>query len=112
MLTSAETKCLRESMGLTTKWLADRWHVAEYSVKRRETNRILPDEFETDLRGLKTRFDKAVQAAADTPADACIIVPRTDRGNGEYPAAWHRAIAQQAAARCHCRILYTRDGQL
>ena len=112
-MTSAECKCLREGMGLTTKWLADRWHVAEYSVKRWETNRTLPADLETDLLGLRSRFDHEVEKAASTPADGSILVPRTDaQTSGAYPAAWHRAIALQAARRSGCRILYTDDEQL
>lgn len=121
MTTSAEMKCLRESMGLTTKWLSKRWGVAEYSVQRWERGRILPDELDADLHDLKRRFDREVQhtaAEADranemTGEPTAIIVPRNDvdatRG---MPAAWHRAIAQRAAELCGARILYADDEQL
>ena len=33
-MTPAENKALRESMGLTLKWLAERWGVTVQSVKR------------------------------------------------------------------------------
>ncbi len=48
-LTPAEFKCLRASLGLTTKWLADRWDVAEFSVKRWERARMLPEDAERRL---------------------------------------------------------------
>ena len=35
-MTPAENKALRESMGLTLKWLAERWGVTVQSVKRWE----------------------------------------------------------------------------
>ena len=69
-MTSAEMKCLRESMGLTTKWLSARWDVAEFSVKRWERDRYLPENLETDLRGLKRRFDAEVQHTAAVTAES------------------------------------------
>lgn len=112
-MTSAEFKCLRESMGLTTKWLADRWGVAEFSVKRWERDRMLPAGFEEDMRDLKARFDREVAQAATTPEDSCIIVPRVDaeapRG---LPAAWFHAVAQRASEKSGARILFYGDEQL
>ena len=106
-MTSAEMKCLRESMGLTTKWLAARWDVAEFSVKRWERDRYLPDNLETDLRGLKRRFDAEVRHTA------AVIVPRTEpESTGDMPAAWRRAIAQRARELSGARILYIDDEQL
>lgn len=116
-MTSAEMKCLRESMGLTTKWLSARWDVAEFSVKRWERDRYLPENLETDLRGLKRRFDAEVQhtaaVTAESGEDAAVIVPRTEpESTGGMPAAWHRAIAQRARELSGARILYTDDEQL
>lgn len=112
-MTSAEFKCLRESMGLSTKWLSIRWDVAESSVKRWETNRILPEDLERDMIELKRAFDAEVDDAAKAPADSCVIVPRVDiEAPRNLPAAWHRAIAQRARERSGARILYYGDEQL
>lgn len=116
-MTSAEMKCLRESMGLTAKWLSARWGVAEFSVKRWERDRYLPENLETDLRGLKRRFDAEVRHTAAVTAEAgeeaAVIVPRTEpESTGGMLAAWHRAIAQRARELSGARILYTDDEQL
>lgn len=111
-MTPAEVKCLREAMGLPTKWLAIRWSVAEFSVKRWETGRALPPDLEADLLDLKALFDRTVAEAAATPGDGCLLVPRTDRdAEGGFPSAWYRAIAYRAAERCHCHIGYKDDDQ-
>lgn len=112
MINSAEMKCLRESMGLTTKWLAIRWGVAESSVKRWEHTRLLHEPLEQDLRALKKRFDTEVRQQADaadsnshTGRQTILTVPRVDgHAGGDYPASWYRAIAQQVRDRCGARI--------
>lgn len=113
MMTSAEFKCLRESMGLTTKWLANRWNVSEFSVQRWERNRELPDEFEQDIHTLHQQFTNEVATAAKAKADSCLIVPRTDmEAPRDMPAAWHRAVAQRAREHTGARILFYDDEQL
>lgn len=111
-MTSAEFKCLRESMGLTTKWLASRWDVSEFSVQRWERNRTLPVELELDISGLKERFDREVARVADAGGD-CVLVPRNDRLRtaGAMPATWHRMVAQRARERTGVRILFEDDEQ-
>lgn len=92
-LTPAEFKCLRASLGLTTKWLADRWDVAEFSVKRWERARMLPEEFSEDMLGLRRRFLDEVAQGKACMADS-ISVPRTDRDTDlGFPAAWWQLIA-------------------
>ena len=92
-LTPAEFKCLRASLGLTTKWLADRWDVAEFSVKRWERARMLPEEFSEDMLGLRRRFLDEVAQGKACVADS-ISVPRTDRDTDlGFPAAWWQLIA-------------------
>ncbi|OXN01500.1 helix-turn-helix domain-containing protein [Bifidobacterium vansinderenii] len=109
-MSCAEMKCLRESMGLTTKWLARRWNVSEFSVQRWERNRPLPNELEQDLQKLKTMFDLEVDQAAQTTTGS-LIVPRTDAESpAGLPSAWHRAVAQQAAQRSGVHIIY-RDSE-
>lgn len=111
-MTSAEFKCLRESMGLTTKWLASRWDVSEFSVQRWERNRALPAELEKDMRSLKERFDREVARVAESGGD-CVLVPRNDRLRtaGAMPAAWHRMVAQRASEKAGLRILFEDDEQ-
>lgn len=92
-LTPAEFKCLRTSLGLTTKWLADRWDVAEFSVKRWERARMLPEEFSEYMLGLRQWFLDEVAQREACVADS-ISVPRTDRDTDlGFPAAWWQLIA-------------------
>ena len=111
-MTSAEFKCLRESMGLTTKWLASRWDVSEFSVQRWERNRMLPEKLAEDMTRLKTRFDGEVERAVETGGE-CFIVPRNDRFRtmDDMPAAWHHMIAQRVRERSGARILFEDDEQ-
>ena len=111
-MTSAEFKCLRESMGLTTKWLAERWKVSEFSVQRWDRNRRLPDELEADIMDLKARFDREVGRVADAGGD-CVLVPRNDRLRTavDMPAAWFHMIAQRASEIAGLRILFEDDEQ-
>lgn len=96
-LSCAEFKCLREGMGLTTAWLANRWNVAEYSVKRWERERLPPAEYADDLLALKGTFDAAVDSIRPQTR---ATVPRTEAESPDgMPAAWHRSIAQHASDR-------------
>ena len=56
-MTPAENKALRESMGLTLKWLAERWGVTVQSVKRWEGSRTPPPQIAKDMLDLKRKFD-------------------------------------------------------
>lgn len=110
-MTSAEFRCLRESMGLTTKWLAVRWDVSEFSVQRWERNRTLPDELADDMLRLKERFDGEIGRAIETGGD-CLTVPRNDRHGtaDDMPSSWHHMIAQRIRERSGMRILFDDDG--
>lgn len=108
-MTSAEFKCLRESLGLSTKWLSLRWDVSEYSVQRWERNRTLPEALERDMLSLKTIFDEAVTKAAD--AGTGLAVPRIDAETDRYPAAWYRAVAQRARERSGAEITFRGDAR-
>ena len=108
-MTPAELKTLRESMGLTIKWLAARWHTAEYSVKRWERNRRLPDKLAQDMQTLRREYRKAITEgiAANEPT---IIVPRTDATTpDDKPAAWHRSVAQRIRETTDCKLVYSPD---
>ncbi|OZG57879.1 hypothetical protein BTIS_1120 [Bifidobacterium tissieri] len=113
MITSAEMKCLRESMGLSTKWLAIHWDVAESSVKRWEHTRLLPAGLEMDLCALKKRFDAEVDRLASQSGESALLVPRVEIESTQgMPASWHRAIAQRASEINGARILFVGDEQL
>ena len=106
-MTPAELKTLRESMGLTIKWLAARWHTAEYSVKRWERNRRLPDKLAQDMQTLRREYRKAITEgiAANEPT---IIVPRTDATTPDgKPASWHRSVAQRIREATDCKLVYS-----
>lgn len=111
-LTSAEFKCLRESMGLTTKWLAARWGVSEYSVQRWERNRTLPEHLSMDMARLKMQFDGEVESAVRSGGDF-FLVPRNDRfrSDDDMPAAWHHMIAQRVTEKTRTRVLFDDDDQ-
>lgn len=113
-MTSAEFKCLRQKLGLTTNWLAKRWGVADNSVKRWERNREIPAALAGDLLDLLDEFNARVAAscAAHGP-DTAMVVPRIDmESTDRRPAAWHHAVAQEVSERTGCRILFLDDEQL
>lgn len=108
-LTPAEFKCLRVSIGLTTRWLAQRWDVAEYSVKRWENSRMLPEEFSDDMIGLRKRFLDEVSKGVAARNEA-LLVPRVDRDtNLGFPAQWWQLIAWQIHAKADTMLLYYDD---
>lgn len=105
----AEMKCLRESLGLSTAWLARRWDVAERSVQRWERDRQLPVALEEDLERLAVERDQQVAAIVRESGNAPILVPRLDREGDEWPAEWHRAVALIAQKRTGRRIEFLPD---
>lgn len=108
-MTPAEFKCCRESLGLSTRWLADRWGVSEYSVQRWERNRILPDDLQADLLGLQVRFAAEISKGVGERGET-IIVPRTNVDSVQgFPAAWWRLIAWQVRLKTEGLILYYDD---
>ena len=92
-ISPAELKCQRERMGLTTKWLAERWDVAELSVKRWEKNRVMPAEFTEDWLALL--YDYAQQVDTYSRRDT-IIVPRVNTDSLAYPGAFYRSAGLDA----------------
>lgn len=109
-MTSAEFKCVREGLGLTSQWLADRWGVALFSVQRWEKERVLPGDLEADLCSLVARFESAVLDGVASAGDRYVEVPRTDdQSPDEMPAAYHRAVALAVARRTGARIAYIGD---
>lgn len=107
-MTPAEFKCLRESMGLSTKWLSVRWDVSEFSVQRWERNRPLPDSLAQDMHMLKLAFEDDVKAMIESGV-AAVVVPRVDDPALDHPAPWYRAVAQRAADNCGVGIVYAHE---
>lgn len=106
-MTPAELKCARERLGLTTQWLADKWGVALYSVKRWETSRTVPDDLAADVEAMLGRMDGAIESGRFC-ADRVIEVPRTDADSPDVmPAAYHRAVALEVARETGARIRFS-----
>ena len=74
-MTPAENKALRESMGLTLKWLAERWGVTVQSVKRWEGSRTPPPQIAKDMLDLKRKFDAEVQRLVEGGGDIVEVPP-------------------------------------
>lgn len=104
VMTPAEFKATRERLGLTVRWLAERWGVQETTIQRWERNRALPSDLAEDMGGLAGRFDVQVDALRAAGA-AVLRVPRRDgESPDQMPAAWHRAAALTAVAGTGSRI--------
>lgn len=97
-------------MGLSTRWLAQRWDHPEQSVQRWERNRQLPAALVDDLKALREQFDGQVRALVAAAATE-ITVPRTDPDSTDgWPATWHRAVALQAAQTTHAQLVFAASG--
>lgn len=106
-MTPAEFKCTRESLGLSSQWLANRWGVALYSVQRWEKSRQLPEELAIDLEGIIEKMRREIDEASFGGGDRLIEVPRTDdESPDDMPAAYHRAVALAVARSTGARIVY------
>lgn len=97
-MTPAEARTLRETLGLTYEWIAQRHKVARPTVVRWENGYSgLPDTYRSFLYGL---LSDAETTAADITEDLQIFppgerrytVPQTGDRDG-YPATYWRAIA-------------------
>ena len=99
-MTPAENKALRESMGLTLKWLAERWGVTVQSVKRWEGSRTPPPQIAKDMLDLKRKFAGGVYTIVQNHTHLLEVPPRDrDCTGSEQSAAWARAVAQRAKER-------------
>lgn len=110
-MNSAEFKCLREYMGFTTKFLAMKWDVSEYSIQRWERNRDVPPNIAHWLRDCLRKFDRAVDnAIRGSDLDEPLLVPRTDDESVNIiPAAVYRRIGMIASRETGSRIEYTHE---
>ena len=106
-MTPAENKALRESMGLTLKWLAIRWGVTVQSVKRWEGSRTPPPQVRQGHAGPQRKFDAEVQRLVENGGEV-VEVPRRDRdcSGSEQSAAWARAVAQRAREQMGLTIVF------
>ena len=108
-MTPAEFKARREALGLSTRWLAERWGVSHISVQRWERNRSIPASLEADLEAIERRASEAV-AEGVARCDGSIEVPRIDADSRDgYPAAYHRAVALRIAHATGGEIVFRGD---
>lgn len=112
-LTAAEFHCLRQQLGLTTKWLAERWQVTERSVQRWETSaeRRLPFDLTEDMLSLRTRQLREIEQASEDVMRTMggVMVPRKNLIPSEYPAEWWQIIAWHVHERTGATIVYDDD---
>lgn len=102
-LTPAEFKANRERLGLSTRWLADRWHVQEQVIQRWERRRAAPNLVD-DLLDLVDLFDTQVISYMNSQSRE-YVVPRVSHIDG-YPAQWWRAAALEAARHTGATMTY------
>ena len=109
-LTPAEFHCLRQQLGVTTRWLSERWNVTERSVQRWENNRMLPVEFTEDLLALRARQLDLIRTQCEEAmrAQSGVMVPRKTI-TAEFPAEWWQIIAWHVHEQTGATILYADD---
>ena len=106
-MSGAELRCLREWLGLTTRWLADHLDVAERSVHRWESGAYpVPAGVASDvLRLSEVAYDVLngiVDRLLDLP-DPGVVTYRSDADyrahhpEQDWPASWHRALCARLA---------------
>lgn len=106
-MSAAEFRCLREWLGLTTRWLADKLDVAERTVHRWEADvSPIPAGVADALLALSEQtygiLNTAIDEMLDLP-DPAIATYRTDeefaaaQPEAGWPASWHRALCARVA---------------
>lgn len=95
-LTDAEFRIARESLGLTSEWVAARLGVAERTVRRWEAGTSpVPTGVADQLGAWVDAADDQAEAWAarllDEP-DPVLVIPREGERDG-WPAGWWRALA-------------------
>ncbi|WP_165608865.1 DUF1870 family protein [Mycolicibacterium fortuitum] len=122
-MTPAELRCLREFLGLTTAWLADRLGIRERRLQRMEAGaEPIPDGVAAEIDDLAATTAEYVEQLLnefdDTDEAATLITYRTDAafkasgGLGKtFPASWHRAVAARVAEQIDTLTLeYSAEG--
>ena len=114
-MTGAEFRALRESLALSSKWLADRWNITERTVLRWEYDQSpVRDWAAAKLRAIAAEADEETDRLTTERQHGKNPIIWTYRTDAElhadrdltYPAAWHRAAAYRAAAQIHARLDY------
>lgn len=106
-MSGAELRCLREYLGLTTRWLAQHLGVAERSVHRWEAGmQCVPEGVADEVQRLSALTYEARSELADKMFDLpefCVITYRSDgdyrahEPESDWPASWHRALCARLA---------------
>lgn len=101
-MTAAKFRCLREWLGLTTAWLADRLDVAERSVQRWDSgDSPVPAGVADSLLTLSEQTYDVLNGVVDQLLDVAEPTIITYRSDADYrahhpevdwPASWHRAL--------------------
>ena len=106
-MSGAELRCLREWLGLTTRWLADHLGVAERSVHRWESGiREVPEGVAAEA----LRLSEITYGVLNGLIDQLLDVPepgvytymsdadyRSHHPEQDWPASWHRALCARLA---------------
>jgi hypothetical protein len=106
-MTDAELRVVREYLGLTPEWLADRLGVSARTVRHWEAGKYaIPDGVRLEVEDLEARTEQVVSGTIaqlmDLP-DPVVITYRTDaeyhaaHPEAEFPASWHRAVIARVA---------------
>ncbi|MEU7631680.1 hypothetical protein AB0C34_17080 [Nocardia sp. NPDC049220] len=105
-VTGAEFKVIRETLGLTTRWLADHLQRPERTVQRWDSGATpVPEWVREQMSQLQTLTAEHVRAgaAACTGRAPRIWTYRTDtefrhhHPEVDWPASWHRAVVARIA---------------
>ena len=107
LMSAAELRCLREWLGLTTRWLADHLGVAERSIHRWEGGvREVPEGVAAEV----LRLSEITYGVLNGLIDQLLDVPepgvytymsdadyRSHHPEQDWPASWHRALCARLA---------------
>ena len=107
-MSPARFKATRESIGLTSKELAQLFGIRQSSVTRMEAGiRPIPERRSKQLDHLVDQFDADIERLR-TSEDKVLIVPRNDaeRTDMSRPARWQRLAALEAARQTGKQIRY------
>lgn len=104
-MTPAEFKTLRESLGLTTEWLATQFEVSQRTIARWEDDGTPPEAVAGELLNIEDYAEGLVddileQLRALDGADLEYAVPRIndDAPSEQFPASFWRAIGARVRA--------------
>lgn len=106
-MTDAELRMVREFLGLTTRWLAEHFGVAERTVHRWESGDTpVPDDVREEMERLEAVTAATVTATIEALHDVRDVEIQTYRTDRDYrrhhpeqpwPASWHRAVVARVA---------------